>query len=230
MRLLVTGAAGMLGRDVVAAAESAGHDVIALARADLDITDADAVRAAIADARPDAVINCAAWTDVDGAEADEEAATRINGDGAGNLAAAAPFLVHVSSDYVFDGTATEPYTEGDPTGPAQRLRPLEAGGRARRRRAGRARDRPHRLDLRPARQELRRHHAQARRGPRRGQRGRRPDRLPHLHRPPRARARRDRRAAPRRHPPRRRRRPVLVARARAGRRSRRPAPAPWPTP
>ena len=107
----------MLGRDVVAAAESAGHDVIALARADLDITDADAVRAAIADASPDAVINCAAWTDVDGAEADEEAATRINGDGAGNLAAAAPFLVHVSSDYVFDGTATEPYTEGDPTGP-----------------------------------------------------------------------------------------------------------------
>ena len=107
----------MLGRDVVAAAESAGHDVIALARADLDITDADAVRAAIADARPDAVVNCAGWTDVDGAEAEEEAATRINGDGAGNLAAAAPFLVHVSSDYVFDGTATKPYTEGDPTGP-----------------------------------------------------------------------------------------------------------------
>ena len=107
----------MLGRDVVAAAESAGHDVIALARADLDIADAGAVHAAIADARPDAVVNCAAWTDVDGAEADEEAATRINGDGAGNLAAAAPFLVHVSSDYVFDGTATEPYTEGDPTGP-----------------------------------------------------------------------------------------------------------------
>src|SRR3954467_10287901 len=117
MRLLVTGAAGMLGRDVVAAAESAGHDVIALARADLDITDADAVRAAVADARPDAVVNCAGWTDVDGAEAEEEAATRINGDGAGNLAAAAPFLVHVSSDYVFDGSATEPYTEGDPTGP-----------------------------------------------------------------------------------------------------------------
>jgi len=117
MRLLVTGAAGMLGRDAVAAAESAGHDVVALARRDLDITDADGVRAAIDSARPDAVINCAAWTDVDGAETDEEAATRINGAGAGNLAAAAPFLVHVSSDYVFDGFATEPYTEGDPTGP-----------------------------------------------------------------------------------------------------------------
>src|SRR4051812_24018655 len=117
MRLLVTGAAGMLGRDVVAAAESAGHDVRPLAGPDLAITDAAAVRAAVADARPDAVINCAAWTDVDGAEAEEEAATRINGDGPGNLAAAAPFLVHVSSDYVFDGTATAPYTEGDPTGP-----------------------------------------------------------------------------------------------------------------
>jgi dTDP-4-dehydrorhamnose reductase len=118
MRLLVTGAAGMLGRDVVAAAESAGHDVVALARRDLDITDADAVRAAVEAARSDAVINCAAWTDVDGAEEHEADATRINGDGAGNLAAVAPFLVHVSSDYVFDGTATAPYVEADPTGPA----------------------------------------------------------------------------------------------------------------
>jgi dTDP-4-dehydrorhamnose reductase len=117
MRLLVTGAAGMLGSDVVAAAESAGHDVIALARAELDIADADAVRAAVTDVRPDAVINCAAWTDVDGAEEHEADATRINGDGPGNLAAAAPFLVHVSSDYVFDGSATEPYTEADRTGP-----------------------------------------------------------------------------------------------------------------
>ena len=118
MRLLVTGAAGMLGRDVVAAAQSAGHDVIALTRRDLDIAAADAVRAAIADARPDAVVNCAAWTDVDGAEEHEADATRINGTGAGNLAAAAPFVVHVSSDYVFDGSATAPYVEADPTGPS----------------------------------------------------------------------------------------------------------------
>jgi dTDP-4-dehydrorhamnose reductase len=117
MRLLVTGAAGMLGRDVVAAAESAGHDVVALARRDLDIADADAVRAAVDAARPEAVVNCAAWTDVDGAEADEDGATRINGAGAGNLAAAAPFIVHVSSDYVFDGFATQPYVEADSTGP-----------------------------------------------------------------------------------------------------------------
>jgi dTDP-4-dehydrorhamnose reductase len=117
MRLLVTGAAGMLGRDVVAAAESAGHDVTGLARRDLDIADPDAVRAAVQAARPDAVINCAAWTDVDGAEEQEASATLVNGTGAANVAAAAPYVVHVSTDYVFDGSATEPYAEGDPTGP-----------------------------------------------------------------------------------------------------------------
>ena len=117
MRLLVTGAAGMLGRDVVAAAGNAGHDVAALARADLDITDADAVSSAVRDARPDAVINCAAWTDVDGAEADEAGATAVNGAGAGNLAHQGVHVVHVSTDYVFDGAASEPYTEDAPTGP-----------------------------------------------------------------------------------------------------------------
>jgi dTDP-4-dehydrorhamnose reductase len=121
MRLLVTGAAGMLGRDVVAAAGEAGHEVVALARADLDITDAAAVRAAVRAARPDAVVNCAAWTDVDGAETAEEAATAVNGAGAGHVAAAAAeagaHLVHVSSDYVFDGRAREPYAEDAPTAP-----------------------------------------------------------------------------------------------------------------
>jgi dTDP-4-dehydrorhamnose reductase len=121
MRLLVTGAAGMLGRDVVAAAGDAGHEAVALARADLDITDAPAVRAAVLAARPDAVINCAAWTDVDGAETAEAQATAVNGDGAGHLAeataATGALLVHVSSDYVFDGQATEPYPEDAPTAP-----------------------------------------------------------------------------------------------------------------
>jgi len=119
MRLLVTGAAGMLGTDVVAA--GSGHDVVALARADLDVTDAEAVRAAVRDSRPDAVINCAAWTDVDLAETEEAQATLINGDGAGHLAAAAAetgaHIVHVSTDYVFDGAATAPYPEDAPTGP-----------------------------------------------------------------------------------------------------------------
>lgn len=121
MRLLVTGAAGMLGQDVVAAAESAGHDVVALARRDLDITDAAAVTHAVSDARPAAVVNCAAWTDVDGAEAAEADAVAVNGTGAGLLARAATdagaHVVQVSTDYVFAGDATEPYLESDPVDP-----------------------------------------------------------------------------------------------------------------
>jgi dTDP-4-dehydrorhamnose reductase len=117
MRLLITGAAGMLGRDVAAAAQRSGHEVIALARAQLDVADPAAVQQAIAVARPDAVVNCAAWTDVDGAEEHEDQATRINGAAAGHLAEAAPYLVHVSSDYVFDGQGTEPYREDDATAP-----------------------------------------------------------------------------------------------------------------
>jgi dTDP-4-dehydrorhamnose reductase len=126
MRLLVTGAAGMLGRDVAAAAVRAGHDVIPLSRRELDVCDRAAVAAAIAAARPDAIVNCAAWTDVDGAEANEQPATAVNGAGAGNVAAAAgdAFVVHVSTDYVFDGTASEPYVESAPT------RPLGAYGRS----------------------------------------------------------------------------------------------------
>ena len=107
----------MLGRDVQRAAEEAGHDVVALARRDLDITDADAVRGAVDATRPDAIVNCAAWTDVDAAEAHEDAATRINGDGAGIVASCGVHTVHVSSDYVFDGTASEPYAEAAPTAP-----------------------------------------------------------------------------------------------------------------
>jgi dTDP-4-dehydrorhamnose reductase len=128
MRLLVTGAAGMLGQAVVAAATRLGHEVTALSRAELDITDREAVRRAIAAAEPAALVNCAAWTDVDGAEAHEEAATAINGVGAGHVAAAAEAagvrLVHVSTDYVFDGAKETPWLESDP------LAPLGAYGRS----------------------------------------------------------------------------------------------------
>ena len=117
-KLLVTGAKGMLGQAVVAAAEKSSDQTLALGRSELDITDAAAVSEAIEQFEPDAVINCAAWTDVDGAEAEEAAATEINGSGAANLAAACTRngvrLVHVSTDYVFDGSATEPYLESDP--------------------------------------------------------------------------------------------------------------------
>jgi dTDP-4-dehydrorhamnose reductase len=121
MRILVTGAGGMLGSDVVRAAHAENHEVVALPRAELDIRRNSLVRRALERERPDAVINCAAWTDVDGAEADEDAATDLNGRAAGVLAAAAArigaSIVHPSTDYVFDGTARTPYLESHPPNP-----------------------------------------------------------------------------------------------------------------
>jgi dTDP-4-dehydrorhamnose reductase len=121
MRLLVTGGAGMLGQAVSTAATRLGHDVIALSRAELDVTDADHVRRVIAAAEPRGIVNCAAWTDVDGAETAEAAATAVNGGGAGNVARAAvetgARLVHVSTDYVFDGTKSAPWVESDEVAP-----------------------------------------------------------------------------------------------------------------
>ena len=122
MRILITGAAGMLGLDVQAAAARSGHEVLPLNRADLDIADADAVVTAVSRLAPDAVINCAAYTQVDRSEEDPDSAARVNETGAGNVAAAASaagaWLVHVSTDYVFDGTKTTgPYVESDPTAP-----------------------------------------------------------------------------------------------------------------
>jgi dTDP-4-dehydrorhamnose reductase len=121
MRLLVTGGAGMLGQAVAAVATRLGHEVVALSRTELDITDADHVRRVVTAAEPRAIVNCAAWTDVDGAETAEAAATAVNGAGPGNLARAVAEsdarLVHVSTDYVFDGTKRAPWVESDPVGP-----------------------------------------------------------------------------------------------------------------
>lgn len=119
IRLLVTGAGGMLGSDVVALARERGHECVGLTRAELDVSDALAVDAAVARERPQAIVNCAAWTDVEGAEDQEPAALAVNGTGAGNLARSASSigaqLVQVSTDYVFDGTSRRPYVESDPT-------------------------------------------------------------------------------------------------------------------
>jgi dTDP-4-dehydrorhamnose reductase len=121
MRILITGAGGMLGHDVRRAAVAAGHEPVTLPRAELDISDATAVAAAVGAVAPHAVINCAAWTDVDGAEQAEPAAHAVNATGAGHLARAAAaaggWTVHVSSDYVFDGHKREPYLESDQVGP-----------------------------------------------------------------------------------------------------------------
>ncbi|MFJ4670005.1 dTDP-4-dehydrorhamnose reductase [Kitasatospora purpeofusca] len=120
VRWLVTGAAGMLGQDLLTVlADDPAAEVTALGRADLDITDAAAVLAAVEGHH--VVVNCAAWTNVDGAETAEEAATAVNGTGVRHLAAACAKtgarLIQVSTDYVLPGDATEPYAETAPTGP-----------------------------------------------------------------------------------------------------------------
>jgi len=119
MRTVVTGAHGMLGQDLVEACVGRGQEVFALGRGDLDITDSNACESVLSELHPDAVINCAAWTDVDGAEADEAGAMRVNETGAGNLAASAVAngarILYVSSDYVFDGRKGSPYVESDIT-------------------------------------------------------------------------------------------------------------------
>jgi dTDP-4-dehydrorhamnose reductase len=115
---LVTGAAGLLGSDVLSVLGPV-RAVTAPTRADLDITDPAAVRAAVAG--HDVVVNCAAWTDVDGAETAEAAAAAVNGAGAAVLAEACALagarLIHPSTDYVFPGNAAEPYPEDGPTDP-----------------------------------------------------------------------------------------------------------------
>ncbi len=120
-RWLVTGAAGMLGRDLTALLAAGGEQVTGLSRGDLDITDAQAAATAVAGHQPDVVVNCAAWTAVDDAEAREDAALAVNGRAVGGLAAACrdagAILVQVSTDYVFDGTATSPYPENHPPSP-----------------------------------------------------------------------------------------------------------------
>ncbi|HEX3909270.1 MAG TPA: dTDP-4-dehydrorhamnose reductase [Solirubrobacteraceae bacterium] len=133
MRILVTGAAGMLGHDVLRAGERAGHEMVAVDLPELDITDEVSVAALLERLRGEpgslgAIVNCAAWTDVDGAEAKREQAHAVNAVGAGVLARAAArsdvAMLHLSTDYVFDGKARldasgspRPYVESDPTGP-----------------------------------------------------------------------------------------------------------------
>ncbi len=119
--MLITGGAGMLGRDVEHAVRAVGHEPIALPRADLDITDHAAVEQACIEHYPGAVVNCAAWTNVDAAQEHESEATAVNGRGAGNVAAAAAAvgaaIVHPSTDYVFDGRQADGYRESDDVNP-----------------------------------------------------------------------------------------------------------------
>jgi dTDP-4-dehydrorhamnose reductase len=117
-RWLVTGARGQLGSHLL---DLLGGAAIGLAHADLDITSAAAVSDAVREARPEVVVNAAAYTAVDAAETDEAAAYDVNATAVANLATACAAtgarLLHVSTDYVFDGTASHPYRPDDPTGP-----------------------------------------------------------------------------------------------------------------
>jgi dTDP-4-dehydrorhamnose reductase len=120
MRLLVTGAAGMLGHRVVTDAQARGWDVTGVDLVDGDLTDPAAATDLVQEHTPDVVIHCAAFVNVDDAEAQEELAWKVNVDASANIAAAAAMvgarIVAVSTDYVFDGTMTgRPYVESDPT-------------------------------------------------------------------------------------------------------------------
>ena len=121
MKLLVAGAGGMLAREVIEVCRNAGHEVVAFGHDRLDITDPNSIEEVVSVAAPDVVVNCAAWSDVDGAEDDERGAMAINDVGAAQLAAAAgragASVVYPSSDYVFDGTKGSPYLESDMPGP-----------------------------------------------------------------------------------------------------------------
>lgn len=124
----------MLGSDFVRAAAYWNHEVVALTRANLDVTEAEAVWQACVRERPDVVVNCAAYTNVDGAEDDLVTASRVNVDGARFVALGAAevgaAIVYPSSDYVFDGAKGEPYVESDRTRPLSIYGQTKAAGEA----------------------------------------------------------------------------------------------------
>lgn len=132
MKVVILGARGMLGSDLMLAGESAAHEIKGFGRAELDVTDADAVRRRFDRETPDAVINCAAWTDVDGAEEHPEEAMAVNSTAAGSVATAAAEVqakvLYVSTDYVFDGTKDSAYVESDAVAPLGRYGLSKAAG------------------------------------------------------------------------------------------------------
>jgi dTDP-4-dehydrorhamnose reductase len=131
MKVLVTGANGMLGHDVVRVAQDMRHQVIALGHDDLDVTDPARVERLITRERPGAVINCAAWTNVDGAEESERDASLVNAQGAGFVANAASMVyakvIYPSTDYVFNGQGG-PYGESDDPDPINAYGRTKLGG------------------------------------------------------------------------------------------------------
>ncbi|KQM18280.1 dTDP-4-dehydrorhamnose reductase [Novosphingobium sp. Leaf2] len=121
MRIAVTGNTGQVVTSLLERGPVVGHDVIALGRPALDLADPASVMRTLKAAKPDAIVSAAAYTAVDKAETEADIAQAVNGEGAGAVAQAAKALgvplVHISTDYVFDGNANHPYRETDPTGP-----------------------------------------------------------------------------------------------------------------
>ena len=121
MKVLVLGTSGQVGTELMRAAWPTGTELVGLARPDVDMARPETVEAAVAAHAPDLVVNATAYTAVDKAESDREAAFAVNRDGPARLAAACAAggaaLIHISTDYVFDGTKPSPYTENDPVAP-----------------------------------------------------------------------------------------------------------------
>ena len=132
MKILVTGGRGQLGRSLVRAAAARGDAVVALGPDTLDVTAPAQIALALRAHQPDVVINGAAYTGVDRAEAERDRAFAINADGAGQVARACAAcsvpLLHVSTDYVFDGAATRPYREDAPVSPRNAYGASKAAG------------------------------------------------------------------------------------------------------
>ncbi|WP_208028921.1 dTDP-4-dehydrorhamnose reductase [Rhabdothermincola sediminis] len=132
MRVLITGAGGQVGRELVEVFTADGHEVVGFDRASLDIADRDAAMSAICASEPDVVVNAAAWTAVDACELDPDRAFLVNALGTRYLAEAArvvgAHLVHLSTDYVFDGSKTEPYLEWDQPNPVSVYGRSKLGG------------------------------------------------------------------------------------------------------
>src|SRR6185369_2604459 len=121
MKVVITGAGGMLAHALAAAAAECAHDAVLADRTTLDVTSAEAAAEFISAAQPDVVLHCAAYTRVDDAEDQEAEAFAVNAEGAANVARAAArvgaWMVFPSTDYVFDGIADTPYTPGAATAP-----------------------------------------------------------------------------------------------------------------
>jgi dTDP-4-dehydrorhamnose reductase len=121
MKIAVTGTVGQVVTSLIERGAASGHDVVAIGRPDLDLADPASVVRALEAAAPDVIVSAAAYTAVDKAETESDLAHAVNGAGAGAVAQAAKALgvplIHISTDYVFDGTSNRPYVESDATGP-----------------------------------------------------------------------------------------------------------------